>query len=65
MSTILNNFVYLQKLQVEHDGKPWAIIEKSGIIALYDNRFSQVYNSLNLIYDFYILNAQYTFLGYK
>lgn len=48
MSIILNIFVDFQKPQVKLDGKPCAIIGKSGLIALYDSLFSQVYNSFRV-----------------
>ena len=65
MSNNLNSFVYLQKPQVELDGKPCVVVGQSGLMALYDIFFSQFYNILNLIYDLHISNAQYTFLGDK
>ena len=65
MSTILNSYVDLQKPQVEFDGTPCVVVGKSGLVALYDSLFSQVYNSLNLIYGCHISNTQYTFLGDK
>jgi hypothetical protein len=40
---MIYSFVDLQKPQVELDGKPCAAVGQSGLMALYDSLFSQVY----------------------
>jgi glutamate 5-kinase len=48
-----SSFVDLQKPQMELDGKPCAAIGQSGLMALYDSLFSQVFIYLMTIFTIY------------